>query len=50
MKKLIIFILVLLILSLGCSPIYYSPNAQNVPLISAKGEKNVSVNAGSGKR
>ena len=47
MKKLIIIILVLLILSLGCSPIYYSPNTQNVPLISAKGEKNVSVNAGS---
>ncbi|MBP6236010.1 MAG: hypothetical protein KA270_09295 [Saprospiraceae bacterium] len=47
MKKLIIFILGLLILSLGCSPIYYSPNAQNVPLISAKGEKNISVNAGS---
>jgi hypothetical protein len=27
----------------GCSPVYYSPNSQNVPLLSHKGEYNVGV-------
>jgi len=32
-----------LVLSQGCTPIYYSPNTQNVPLLRGKGDHSVSV-------
>jgi hypothetical protein len=47
MKKLKFFILILTVAALGCSPVYYSPNTQNVPLITQKGEKIVNVCVGS---
>ena len=35
----------MLLLSVACSPKYYVPNTQNVPMISAKGQANVTVAA-----
>lgn len=46
--KHIIFLFVIL-LALGCNPKYYSPNTQNVPLISEKGETNITL-SGSGNQ
>jgi hypothetical protein len=43
MKKHHLFYLVAIVLFAGCSPKYYSPNTQNVPLISAKGETNLTL-------
>ncbi|MFT3753239.1 MAG: hypothetical protein QM800_10320 [Paludibacter sp.] len=49
MKNLMITIALGCILSYGCSPIYYSPNTLNVPLISEKGETNLTL-AGNGNQ
>lgn len=38
MKKFNLLILPFLFLLASCSPKYYSPNTQNVPLISQQGE------------
>jgi len=43
MKKVILSLAVGCILISGCSPNYYIPNTQNVPLISEKGEVNITV-------
>ncbi len=43
MKNLILFISLSVIILTSCSPKYYSANTQNVPLISAKAEKNITV-------
>jgi hypothetical protein len=44
MKQTILLLTTLFgIFSSGCSPIYYSPNTQNVPLISRKGETNLTL-------
>ncbi len=43
MKNLLLVITAGLFVFTSCSPKYYSPNTQNVPLISAQGEKNVTV-------
>ncbi|WP_017260253.1 hypothetical protein [Pedobacter arcticus] len=48
MKNLAILAGLALLIS-ACSPKYYSSNTQNVPLISAKGEKNLSL-AGNGNQ
>jgi len=42
MNKHILFLAVAAF-AIGCSPKYYSPNTQNVPLLSQKGEVNLSV-------
>lgn len=49
MKHLIIIILFGCLFSVGCNPKYYSPNTQNVPLISEKGETNLTL-SGSGNQ
>ncbi len=43
MKNVLILTTAVLFILSSCSPKYYSPNTQNVPLISAQGEKNVTV-------
>lgn len=43
------FAAAVLLISVGCSPKYYVPNTQNVPMISAKGQATVSV-AGNGNQ
>ncbi len=49
MKRLVIFLSSLLLLGLnGCSPIYYSPTAQHVPLLTEKGYVNLSLYGGYG--
>lgn len=42
MKNLIIFIALISIIGIGCSPVYYIPNTQNVPLLTQKGDVNLS--------
>ena len=50
MKTLIPYITVSILLTLfACSPKYYVPNTQNVPLLSSKGQTNLSV-AGTGNQ
>lgn len=50
MKQVSNYILVVIMLSLAaCSPKYYVPNTQNVPLLQAKGQTNLSL-AGSGNQ
>lgn len=41
MKQTLILNLLLIILFWGCTPIYYSANTQNVPMITNKGETNL---------
>jgi hypothetical protein len=43
MIRIITSFLLAIILFTGCSPKYYTPNTQNVPLISQKGETNLTV-------
>ena len=44
MKNLNLFLISALVFGLAsCNPKFYSPNSQNVPLISSKGEKNLTV-------
>jgi len=43
MKYTTIFIFMLSALLMGCNPKFYSPNTQNVPLISEKGETNLTL-------
>lgn len=43
MKYTYVIGLVLIILMTGCNPKFYSPNTQNVPLISEKGETNLTL-------
>ena len=45
MKNLIVIFTAALFVFTSCNPKYYSPNTQNVPLISAQGEKNITVAA-----
>lgn len=49
--KTVIFVMILacVIMLNACNPIYYSPNTQNVPLISEKGETNLTL-AGNGNQ
>jgi hypothetical protein len=47
MKNHIIKTLIILLLFSGCSPLYYSPNTQNVPMITDQGEKCLTFAAGS---
>ncbi|MBC7777913.1 MAG: hypothetical protein H7246_20940 [Phycisphaerae bacterium] len=48
-KFLNLCIAISLFLSIGCSPKYYVPNTQNVPMVSAQGQTNLSV-AGNGNQ
>jgi hypothetical protein len=47
MKNLILIVLIGFILITGCSPKYYTPNTLNVPLISKKGETNLTLSGNS---
>jgi hypothetical protein len=47
MNRRINIILITILGFSACSPIYYAPSIQNVPMISCKGEKNISLSAGS---
>ena len=49
MKKSIMFIVLIAAFTTGCSPLFYSPNSQNVPLISHKGDNKLTV-AGNGNQ
>lgn len=44
-----LIIIAIAIVAFGCSPKYYSPNTQNVPLLSEQGEVNLSL-AGNGNQ
>lgn len=37
-------LLLITILTLGCSPEYYVPNSQNIPIMQAKGQTNLGLN------
>ncbi len=43
MKKSILGIVFISFLVTGCSPIFYTPNTQNVPMISKKGDNKIVV-------
>lgn len=47
MKKCITITLFILVGFSACSPIYYSPNTQNVPMITTRGDMNLTLVAGS---
>lgn len=49
MKKSIISIVVIAFIATSCSPLFYTPNTQNVPLLSHKGDNNLTV-AGNGNQ
>lgn len=49
MKYLMVFSLLYFMITTACSPKYYTPNTQNVPLISEKGEVDLSL-AGNGNQ
>lgn len=53
MKKLIILTVFIIIIGIGCTPVYYRPNTQSVPLLTKKGEVNLSgsieTNGGTGQ-
>jgi hypothetical protein len=49
MKKITLLAVLGCILMTGCNPIFYTPNTQNVPLISQKGETNITL-SGNGNR
>lgn len=49
-KHLLLYAVVFLVLALeGCSPVYYSPNSHNVPLLTQKGETTGSIAFGGGE-
>ena len=43
MRYLVWAIIAICFLSMGCNPKYYTPNTQNVPLLSEKGETNLTI-------
>ena len=43
MKKSIMFIVLIAAITTSCSPLFYTPNTQNVPLITSKGDNKLSV-------
>ena len=49
MKKTIGIVILLAIIFTGCSPLFYTPNTQNVPLISHKGDNKITA-AGNGNQ
>jgi len=46
MKKVLLFITLSSAVFVGCNPKYYTPNTHNVPLISEKGETNLTLSGG----